>query len=582
MKTRHHRWLVAPLVALLAALVLVWGTTSEPAQAYVDGSTIVPVSVAVGGGATVTGATATAVCASTVVCGLAAVGTVAVGYAGYRVLKWAWGAGHDVEQPSYLAPSTTSTYGGGYWSKLAGGTKTAGEVPQDGVAWTYGGLTFTSTIDQIGARQTAHEIRVRQTWAGGLFPTPTTPNWYRIRVMCMDGSFRDFDFGAQAYASGLVAGSVSYIFPAVTCQTGAGVDNVRFYTGPNTNTTDTNRYTPGTVTPTYPDATTPPDHKWRSEKRCSDGNGNETVLTVFSTVFKEADATLPGMPSPDCPSIMPKVEEWNVYEGDANGAGGPKVVEWNAPTETQTAEVSDCLPGGSAYPCSLRLLKIINGQPTTCTTADCTSFDPDTSLDTEYQCKWGAYLMPLSDCTEPKPNPQPSPTDTDTGSFPDPDVVNPDDRVDIGPNPQAPNTSCLGGGWGWNPIEWVLKPVKCALAWAFIPSDTSGWVDAWNGSVVQSLFTPVDALIETWDGFSDGLSGAGGCEGLTANVPNGAGGSFTFQPLNTCNAPVSTVALGVRTLLGAVFLVGGLLGAARLVLRSFGIHTAAVGESTPA
>jgi hypothetical protein len=37
---------------------------------------------------------------------------------------------------------------------------------------------------------------------------------------------------------------------------------------------------------------------------------------------------------------------------------------------------------------------------------------------------------------------------------------------------------CWLDGWGWfNPAEWVLRPVKCAMIWAFVPTDVEAWQD---------------------------------------------------------------------------------------------------------
>jgi hypothetical protein len=34
--------------------------------------------------------------------------------------------------------------------------------------------------------------------------------------------------------------------------------------------------------------------------------------------------------------------------------------------------------------------------------------------------------------------------------------------------------ACWPDGWGWfNPAEWVYRPVKCAMTWAFVPPDGS-------------------------------------------------------------------------------------------------------------
>lgn len=65
------------------------------------------------------------------------------------------------------------------------------------------------------------------------------------------------------------------------------------------------------------------------------------------------------------------------------------------------------------------------------------------------------------------------------------------------------NSNCVPSGWGWlNPVEWVLKPVKCALMWAFwdqesademgdLWGDTGGpWADAATGTAEGLSFEP--------------------------------------------------------------------------------------------
>jgi hypothetical protein len=142
--------------------------------------------------------------------------------------------------------------------------------------------------------------------------------------------------------------------------------------------------------------------------------------------------------------------------------------------------------------------------------------DPQTQA-----CKWGPYTMPGSDCAGLPPAQEPTPTVTGTSSTthtnPDGSVVvtetqtlsngkvrtittttYPDGSKDVrtvvqtspggavesdttvsypapGANPNTPEdpdaADCFPNGWGiFNPAEWVLKPVKCALVWAFVPS----------------------------------------------------------------------------------------------------------------
>jgi hypothetical protein len=41
------------------------------------------------------------------------------------------------------------------------------------------------------------------------------------------------------------------------------------------------------------------------------------------------------------------------------------------------------------------------------------------------------------------------------------------------PTPSQDPDNCWAGTLSWNPLDWVLTPVKCALAWAFVPSEAT-------------------------------------------------------------------------------------------------------------
>lgn len=90
-----------------------------------------------------------------------------------------------------------------------------------------------------------------------------------------------------------------------------------------------------------------------------------------------------------------------------------------------------------------------------------------------------------------------------------PDPQNPGDGTpgtQQGPDPRSggtPGTSssgegqaCWPQGWGWlNPVEWVLKPIKCALVWAFWDQDAAdemselGRETGWTEVVADSSLT---------------------------------------------------------------------------------------------
>lgn len=135
----------------------------------------------------------------------------------------------------------------------------------------------------------------------------------------------------------------------------------------------------------------------------------------------------------------------------------------------------------------------------------CPEFDPDPENDegTKYVGGAGGLPVPkqgpgtktttipgiLDDVPWPEDNPAPTtvpssvpatsavPTSSPTATtVPTPTTTTPDECVGShcvgGPSgplpPETEGAECLPNGWGWfNPIEWVLKPVKCALMWAF-------------------------------------------------------------------------------------------------------------------
>lgn len=81
---------------------------------------------------------------------------------------------------------------------------------------------------------------------------------------------------------------------------------------------------------------------------------------------------------------------------------------------------------------------------------------------------------------------------------------------------------CWPDGWGWfNPAEWVYRPIKCALVWAFVPEDPSGWVeDQWAELEDEVPFSYGAALVGFFDTVTDPTHAAAGTELWCApNIP---------------------------------------------------------------
>lgn len=113
-------------------------------------------------------------------------------------------------------------------------------------------------------------------------------------------------------------------------------------------------------------------------------------------------------------------------------------------------------------------------------------------------------------------------------------------------DPGTDGSSC-GGEWSWNPVDWVLNPVKCALRWAFVPdaAHTSQVTSLTDGLLTKVPFGPVSQGI-TWLG---GLvPGGSSCWVQSVTIPQVA----TFTAIDTCTpGPVEAQVMALRGLLTA-------------------------------
>ena len=162
----------------------------------------------------------------------------------------------------------------------------------------------------------------------------------------------------------------------------------------------------------------------------------------------------------------------------------------------------------------------------------------------------------------PTPTPTATPTPSGTGSpsaTPSPTTVPaPGGSGAPGPGSTPDESNCFPSGWGMlNPVEWVLKPVKCALVWAFVPpagtltTAVQGTRDTLSSKPPYSLIAPVAAPL-----IALGHSYGGGCGGSFADFggglvipcsPGGAGWAVTLYA-------IASVAIVVTTALGCWYM----------------------------
>lgn len=579
---RARRQLLVGLVVVLAALTLVWSTTAEPAAADLAGAQqIIP---AAAGSAAATGG-AVAVCTASVVC-VVGVGAVATGvalYGGYQLLQWAF---DDPEVATTVTPGTTTSAGGGYWSSLFGQSPVQGVESFDGYELypdNRGGV-FRMVVNQaVATGSTAGDVKVTLSWSGWSSGMPSQSNNVKVQLDCIAGGYygEEFDITEVAPSSaGLLSGSVQFTLPSSGCADYRnGVEAVRIYAWPATGSTWSNgggyagRYVMPTGTPNY--GGTVPSHTWDVSKVCANGAGGTTTVTSGSGSWVQTDPD--PIPNPVCPSDYPLPTSFTALETTA-GQSSVSRLTWTAPTSwTNPGSVaySDCLPGGSAAPCQLRLLKVTPTGQIDCATGsvDCTDFDPSTSTENQYRCRWATHAVPLAQCAGLQTL-LPSPSG--------PTTTLPEGEVKTGPPPpngpipdelDDPENECWPEGWGMlNPASWVLRPTMCALKWAFIPEDPGQHADAISDAADGSMVTTPIAIVDDLYSSVTGLINAANttdCSGpeVQLNVP---GSSVEVSPLDACSGTMATIASTTKTILSIGIVIAGGVALVNMLMAIWG------------
>jgi hypothetical protein len=200
----------------------------------------------------------------------------------------------------------------------------------------------------------------------------------------------------------------------------------------------------------------------------------------------------------------------------------------------------------------------------------CTGWFADPNKSENYQCTQGSLVLSLSACNAYAPTfepGQPRYGDPNTGTYTPATVTDPTGTEDdVG-------GSCWPSGWGaFNPFAWVYMPVKCALVWAFVPtqeqwqSATSGFTEAYQQTSVYAWWIAVSG---TFTGLSHS---AGACSAWTVDYPVATGGTTPLTVVDPCTGPMATAAGIARTVSGVVIVLFGGLAVVRAILGvGFGI-----------
>lgn len=303
--------------------------------------------------------------------------------------------------------------------------------------------------------------------------------------------------------------------------------------------------------------------------KCTVASTTGQQFVGTSAPYAEADGVLP---TPNCPDLPPGMDLDRVTVDEVLGDTSTRL--WDEQTTDEYQHVQQLAPECAQGTCMLDL-RTATGS---CfqTPAACLDWFADPNKDTKYSCHYGQHLVDLAECTLYAPTFKPEAKtsgdtlgDPQTGqSHPAPAGAAPGvDRSTFGTTVQNPSAErqCFPTGWAvLNPVEWVTKPVQCALEWAFVP----------RPAVVNSAFSGVQAKWATTTAAQLGAAISGwafsapsGCHGITVDVwflgP-------PFQIMQACPGDLlATMAQWTRFFCNIGFAVYGVVAVTRNVARIF-------------
>lgn len=305
--------------------------------------------------------------------------------------------------------------------------------------------------------------------------------------------------------------------------------------------------------------------------------------------------------SPPCAVLKPGSHGTGKLTIDGVAPDGTKTRLWESDA-INDAEHPLCSPSKASSGCAASIW--IDGKECVAGNVECenwTEIFRDANTSARVSCHYGPYIVSPDKCfimeraytldgapatkentdgdpgtvnfTEPngqqyqKPESPTNPgTGTGTGTNTIPQAgANPSPNVE----PSTDFGQCMGTGWSWNPVSWVMTPVQCALQWAFIPPRTR--LDAATQSIqprldakgIQPFITPFMANF--------GAIGGTGCKGPAISL-GAVGVNQTFYPFDACQEPLAPIASGVNAFFGLSIILQGGMSCIRAAAAAFGFN----------
>lgn len=202
--------------------------------------------------------------------------------------------------------------------------------------------------------------------------------------------------------------------------------------------------------------------------RCSGGQTGSKK----SAEFRESESNWAPFPTAQCD--VGTVVYYEVLQVIQGVDGTTKVFDWTAPAAV-ASWIADVEARGAQQD-TLQLSRVYGNERVSCFSDPglCVDWFTDPAKTQNYECTHGTKVLALAECNVYRPTFNPAQTvqginyaDPVTGALPSPTTPLPAPTPGSSPDSSA----CFPRGWGaFNPAEWVLKPVSCALTYAFVPS----------------------------------------------------------------------------------------------------------------
>lgn len=340
--------------------------------------------------------------------------------------------------------------------------------------------------------------------------------------------------------------------------------------------------------------------EWLTRVRCADG----TIRLSMSEAFQEAELGQIARPESvqldGCKPVGVDVGVQKAGTGTSGAGGG-----WDSVPDPGTKATGDRVQvGGAEVPepvrdwqvntpscwdgsCRLILKKVVGAGELDC-------FDvPDQCIDwftetktnpSTYRCYYAGQLVALSECNvyarvfdREKVQQGTGYADPETG-----EEVKTSTGTTTTTNPGAAKVAmeqpvqdasqsreCWPTGWGvFNPFEWVMKPVQCALEWAFVPrtSKVTQLQTNIRMAAVNSKPAQVVYALEAWALI---VPSASGCMGPEFRI-DFYELHWSGYPFQACTGPVASAASITRLALGITFVIAGVIAVTRYIGRVFG------------